>query len=125
MTSNLSETKKPQSIEDSKVGYREYFVQSVNPGLGLATVPGLGLYKEILDYYNQIHFHKNNDGSYDTVVDHTTNILKKHGFKGNGSIEKVEDIYIYPSEYFCPMNYMTGKIQFIGILQAGSRDIVN
>lgn len=82
----------------------------INAGLGLAAAPGLGLYKELLDYYHSIHFMQNENGTYDTVVDHTSSILRKHGFKGSGQIEKVCDILIYPPEYFCPMNYRTGKI---------------
>lgn len=85
-------------------------LSDINPGLGLAAAPGLGLYKEILDYYSSIHFSINQDGTYDTVVDYVTNILRKHGFKGNGTIEEINGIYIYPPEYFCPMNYRTGKV---------------
>ena len=83
---------------------------SINPGLGLATMPGLGLYKEILEYYNGIHFTINANGIYDTVVEHISGIFKNHGFEGSGKIEEVEDILIYPPDYFCPMNYRTGKV---------------
>lgn len=83
---------------------------SVNPGLGLAVAPGLGLYKEILEYYNGIHFSINADGTYDTVVEYTTDILKQHGFEGNGQIEEIEGVFIYPPDYFCPINYRTGKV---------------
>jgi hypothetical protein len=81
-----------------------------NPGLGLAAAPGLGLYKEILDYYNTQHF-LNPDGSInqETVVTRVSSVLRRHGFKGDGSIECVDGIYVYPPEYFCPMNYTTGK----------------
>ena len=27
-----------------------------------------------------------------------------------GNIEKIDNIYIYPPEYFCPLNYDTGKM---------------
>lgn len=82
-----------------------------NPGLGLAVAPGLGLYKEILDYYHTQHF-LNTDGSVnlETVVTKTTNILRKHGFVGNGNIEFVDGVYVYPPEYFCPLNYSTGRL---------------
>lgn len=81
-----------------------------NPGLGLAAVPRLNLYEEILNYYNSQHF-MNPDGSInqETVVTRTSDILKLHGFRGDGSIEFVDGIYIYPPEYFCPINYSTGK----------------
>ena len=81
-----------------------------NPGLGLAATSGLGLYKEILDYYSTQHF-LNPDGSInqETVVTKVSNVLRGHGFKGDGSIECIDGIYVYPPEYFCPMNYVTGK----------------
>lgn len=79
------------------------------PGLGLGVNPGLGLYKEVLEYYQQLHFDIKN-GITETVVDHTTNILKKHGWEGNGSVELIDSIYVYPPEYFCPMDYTTGNL---------------
>lgn len=83
----------------------------VNPGLGLAAAPGLGLYKEIIDFYNHHHFYYE-DGSLNktTVVEYTTEILKKHGLVLKNEIMQVEGMYIYPPEYFCPKNYVTGEI---------------
>ena len=83
----------------------------VNPGLGLGVNPGLGLYKEILDFYHTIHF-ANEDGTLNeqTVVFYTTNILKKHGLQDVEKIQNIAGVYIYPAEYFCPMNYGTGKL---------------
>lgn len=80
-------------------------------GLGLGAESGLGLYKEILENYHKSHF-LNSDGSnnYETVVDRITNILKEHGFEECNTIQKIADIMIYPSEYFCPMEYETGKL---------------
>ena len=62
---------------------------SVNPGLGLGCEAGLELYSEILAYYSTLHFIKNNDNTYSTVVDHTTKFLKKYGYEGNGNIENI------------------------------------
>ena len=80
-----------------------------NPGLGLGANPGLGLYKEILDYYEKIHFLIEGNTT-ETVVTHTSKILKSHGLVGNGEIEQIEGVTIYPPEYFCPMDYKTGKL---------------
>lgn len=80
----------------------------VNPGLGLAASPGLELYKEILEFYESIHF-SIQCGTPKTIVDYTTAILRKHGWEGSGQVEGIEGIYIYPPEYFCPYNYITGK----------------
>ena len=85
---------------------------AVAPGLGLGVNPGLGLYKEILDLYEILHF-KNEDGSLNlkTVVQYTTEILVKHGLKNTNQIQRCAGIYIYPREYFCPKNIDTGKLE--------------
>lgn len=71
----------------------------------------MGLYKELLESYHSRHFLEE-DGSLNlqTVVDYTTEILLKHGLKRTNEIQKIAEIYIYPQEYFCPINYDTGKI---------------
>ncbi len=71
----------------------------------------MGLYKELLEPYHSRHFLEE-DGSLNlqTVVDYTTEILLKHGLKRINEIQKIAEIYIYPQEYFCPINYDTGKI---------------
>jgi hypothetical protein len=76
---------------------------TVNPGLGLASSPGLDMYKEILDFYSNLSF-INADGSLNltTVVQYVTNILKKYGLENKNEIQNIRGIYIYPKEYFCP-----------------------
>ena len=85
---------------------------AVAPGLGMAVAPGLGLYKEILDAYHTRHFIKS-DGSLNvtTVVTYTTEILKKHGLKNVTGIQHVAGVNIYPTDYFCPKNYLTGELK--------------
>lgn len=87
-------------------------VQSaVAPGLGLGCNPGLGQYKRILDVYANLHFLKG-DGSLNlkTVVAYTTEILLQDGLENKPGIQRVGDIYIYPSEYFCPINITTKRL---------------
>lgn len=85
--------------------------EAVAPGLGLAANPKQGLYKEILEMYNCQTFY-NSDGSFNqtTVVAHTTRILEKHGYEKKNKAQFIGGIYIYPMEYFCPMNYCTGEV---------------
>ena len=87
-------------------------VSAVNPGLGLAVAPGLGLIKEILDDYEKDSF-INADGSLDltTIVTRTTDILKRHGLKNVNKIQTVAEVNVYPVEYFCPVDMSTGKIE--------------
>lgn len=82
----------------------------VAPGLGLGCEAGLELYGEMLEYYSTLHFVKNKDNTYPTVVEHTTELLKKYGYKGKEKIENIAGVTIYPPEYFCPMNYSTGAL---------------
>ena len=81
-----------------------------NPGLGLGCNPGLGLYKELLDLYATLHF-RLQDGSFNltTIVQYTTELLRQNGLKDIPGIQKVGDIYVYPSEYFCPYNIVTKR----------------
>ena len=84
---------------------------AVNPGLGLAAPAGMTLYQEILDAYHTRRF-VNTDGSLNvtTVVTYTTEILKKHGLEEKAGIQQIEGLFIYPKEYFCPKDYVTGEI---------------
>ncbi|EOU1649185.1 glycosyltransferase family 32 protein [Clostridium perfringens] len=93
------------------MGIEDINGELVAPGLGLAAIPGLSIYRDILDFYNNKHFY-NPDGSFNqtTVVQYTTNILKKYGYQSKNEIQCIDGIYIYPVDYFCPMNYQTGEI---------------
>lgn len=85
---------------------------SVAPGLGIAAPEGMGIYKDILDFYSTQQFLMP-DGSLntETVVKKTTNILIEKGLKDKTGIQKVDDITIYPKDYFNPRNNNTGKLE--------------
>ena len=84
---------------------------SVAPGLGLGVTPGLGLVKKMLDYYEGQHFVREaNMRNQITVVHICTKVLMDNGLKMQTGIQCVDGIYIYPSEYFCPINVVTGRI---------------
>lgn len=85
---------------------------NVNPGLGLAANPGLGLFKSILESYENEHF-VNSDGSFNqtTIVARTTRMLSTLGLQQRCGIQEVAGITIYPSEYFNPKDFATGVIK--------------
>lgn len=93
---------------------------AVNPGLGLGVTPGLGLFKEILEYYKNLSFYKE-DGTQNTttIVAYTTEILFAHGLKNIGDIQIVDGIFIYPKDYFCPKDYYTNEL----IITSNTRSI--
>jgi mannosyltransferase OCH1-like enzyme len=100
------------SLETERIHAFDSYIECVTPGLGIAAAPGLRLYKEILDFYARESFIKE-DGSIntETVVTKTTKILLERGLKDIKGIQKVEDITIYPKEYFNPKDSRTSKLE--------------
>ena len=95
---------KPQLKEDASEA-------SVNPGLGMGVAPGLGIIKKMLDYYEGRHFEFIPGGIGQlTIVHIATEVLRKAGLKQQQGIQQVDDMWIYPAEYFCPINLKTGRI---------------
>ena len=94
-----------------EVEAHEDVVPAVAPGLGLGVNPGLGLYKEILGYYVPLHF-IHDDGSFNqvTVVRHVTKVLEENGLKPTNELQEVGGIWIYPRDYFNPLDDYTGKL---------------
>ena len=39
-----------------------------------------------------------------------TDLLTQKGLKKDGSMQVIDDVILYPSEYLCPMEYFTGKV---------------
>ena len=83
----------------------------VNPGIGLGVIPGIGLYKELLDKYATLHF-INEDGSLNqaTIVSYTTEVLQKNGLRPTNEIQEVAGVWIYPADYFNPLDSLTGRL---------------
>lgn len=83
---------------------------SCAPGLGFACPPHHELCQEMIDCYKRMKFIKfNNQYNLKTVVQIFSKLLKKRGFRPSESPMKFSNIYIYPPEYFCPINFYTGK----------------
>ncbi len=85
---------------------------AVAPGLGLGCNPGLGLYAEILGLYAGLHFLRPDGGlNLRTVVEYTTELLAAKGLRTVNEVQCVADVWIYPKEYFCPMDYRTHVLE--------------
>lgn len=84
---------------------------TVAPGLGLAAYPGMALYQKILESYNDQHF-INSDGSLNTktVVVRVTELLRDCGLRDVNEVQTLDDLTIYPVDYFNPKDYFTGEI---------------
>lgn len=83
---------------------------SCAPGLGFACNAGLGLCKEMTEQYEHEKFILSSGLlNLETVVTRFSNILQKNGFKYNNDITEFENMFFYPPEFFCPINYHTGE----------------
>lgn len=85
----------------------------VNPGLGFAVEPHHPIIKEIMAFYENTHYIFP-DGRMEQIpiVPITTNVLKKYGLKASADVPyDCGGIMIYPWEYFCPMEFLSNKIE--------------
>ena len=69
------------------------------------------LFVELLKDYDNAHFIKE-DGNYDvtTNVVRITNLCLKHGLVLNNTLQTVNGFTLFPSDYFCPKDSQTKKI---------------
>lgn len=85
----------------------------VNPGLGFAVEPHNPIIKEIMSFYENTHYIFP-DGHMEQIpiVPITSNVLKKYGLKpSTDKPYKVAGITIYPWDYFCPIEFMSGNLE--------------
>lgn len=76
----------------------------INTGHGFGTIKGNSIYREILEYYDSMsHYSENGEFNYTGCPIITTQILEKHGLTADGTFQQVDDITIFPSEYFDPV----------------------
>lgn len=85
---------------------------SVAAGLGLYAEPKLYLYKSIIDYYNQEHFVSDSGMmNLTSVVDRVSSLIEQFKIEERTTdYLKVAGVYIYNSDFFCPLNYFTGEL---------------
>ena len=91
------------------------FETDPNPAKGDASegsvAPGLGIIEKMMHYYDGQHFvHEAVMKNQITVVHIATKVLQDNGLKNVAGIQEVAGCYIYPAEYFCPINVTTGRI---------------
>lgn len=84
------------------IGFEGSKHQPVGTGT-IACHPGGEWVLEQLKAYDGIHF-LNPDGSYDLTTNPTriARIMAQNGFIQNGAMQKYKDMYVFPTDYFCP-----------------------
>lgn len=83
----------------------------VAPGLGMGAEPYMSFLNEILDYYSKRHYSEDGKTDMVTVCIHTTKNLCKYGLIKSSDIQFVGGFYIYPPDYFNPLDDVTGKLR--------------
>lgn len=103
--------KSPDSLLDNPafLGFEDN--NFINPGLGFGAEKNNPVMKALRDIYENIDFYKH-DGSLNLVPSpyYVTEKLKSLGVKTDNQLQRLDDITIYPSDYFGAKNYYTGKI---------------
>lgn len=94
-------------FEDTGEG--SYFVAC---GLGFGAAKQNELIRKLRDYYNDVSF-LNPDGTLNLkpAPRHNTPIFAEYGVKLDNSLQIIHDNAFYPSEYFCPKIFKTGKLR--------------
>ena len=83
---------------------------NVNPGLGMGIYKGHPFLNQVLNLYDHDHFVRWNGRSTGNVPFRVTPLIDfDHKEVLEGGIVRVNDLLIYPIEYFCPINYFTGE----------------
>lgn len=78
-------------------------------GLGMATYPNMPIIKEILTTFEKDNFY--DKGIDNNIVKRVTRLFCDKGFIQNNQLQNIGDMTIYPSEYFCPLDNMTGELE--------------
>ena len=78
----------------------------VNPGLGFGAEKNFPLYKEMMEEIYGDRDFKKGKGDYDTTPSPTLNVqfLMKRGLVKNNQMQCIEEMKVYPSDWFCPID---------------------
>lgn len=77
----------------------------VNDGHGFGCEPGLEIIRKMRDIYDELV-----ECEYIESPRLRTEVLVQHGLVLNGARQRVNELEIFPVDFFCPKSFMTGKI---------------
>ena len=87
------------------------YLTGVNPGLGMACDSGNTVLLELLTLYNNMSFnaeYAKKDRK--TITEYTFDVLTRFGLKKQNREQLIQGIYVYPSDYFCPVDVVTKRL---------------
>ena len=85
---------------------------AVNPGLGFAVQPGNEMIKEILSQYESLPFwvSEGEQNPY-SMIPLITDLLLQKGLLHSVEVQLIDDVSVYPQDYFNPLDDATGRLQ--------------
>lgn len=83
----------------------------VNTGQGFGAVAFHSAVKEMLDVYDRLIFMKEGEENLKTCPYYNTEALVKLGLKQVNTYQDIDGFRIYPTDYFCPINWKTQKCE--------------
>ena len=83
----------------------------VNTGQGFGATNSHPVIKQMLDVYAELQFFENNKENLTTCPYYNTIALIDLGLRQDNIFQKLGDFVVYPSDYFCPINWKTKKIE--------------
>lgn len=87
-------------------------ILNINPGLGFAVMPNNPIIREALDFYESHHYiYPDGHMEQITIVKIITDIFKRHGLSRSDIPTTIGDITIYPWDYFCPVEFLSSKLE--------------
>ncbi|MCH5240184.1 MAG: glycosyl transferase [Muribaculaceae bacterium] len=89
---------------------KDHDIISVAPGLCMGAYPGMMFYREMMKEYEKWEPASIDQTPPPILVKKTTELLESKGFQKIDKFQVVDDINIYPNDYFNPMDDYTGKI---------------
>ncbi len=82
----------------------------INTGLGFGAQKNHPIVFEMCEAYRSMKlFFEDGSINSDIIPVVTTRVLLKHGLKTNNTLQQLDDVVIFPTEYFAPKNYNSMK----------------
>lgn len=83
----------------------------VATGLGFGAHANNGFIMKNIKQYDGVHFIYNGKENKKTCVEYTMDALQEYEFNPVNKLQKLTDMTIFPTDYFCPLDYETNKIK--------------
>ena len=92
-------------------------VSEVNTGIGFGAIVHNRIVKEMLDIYVDLHFETADGVDLTPCPKRNSMVLEKYGFDGQDAKYNFMNGTIYPSKYFCPLEYNSDVTYYLEMIK--------